>query len=340
MDLLVEYGVFLLQVVTVLVAALIVIRAIARSRGRDPREGHLEVRKLNDGLRRLADAVRRETLDRKVFRQLDKARRKADKATARSGARRPHVFVLSFEGDLRATAVNGLRREVTAVCAAAEAGDEVVLRLSSSGGVVHGYGLAAAQLERLRAQELRLVIAVDKVAASGGYMMACVADRILAAPFAILGSIGVVATMPNFHRALKKRDVDVELVTAGEHKRTLTLFGENTDEGRQKFREQMEEVHGLFKDWVARYRPSLDVAAIATGEHWYGSRALELGLVDELTTSDAYLLGRAEEAELVSVRWQARQRLGERLTGLIRSAAREATDASREAAWESRFSSI
>ena len=105
----------------------------------------------------------------------------------------------------------------------------------------------------------------DKVAASGGYMMACIGDRILSAPFAVLGSIGVVAQIPNLHRLLKKHDVDYEVLTAGEYKRTLTVFGENTDKGRQKFQEDLELTHVLFKDFVSRYRPQLDIDQVLGG---------------------------------------------------------------------------
>ena len=108
------------------------------------------------------------------------------------------------------------------------------------------YGLAASQMQRIRDKKLKLTVCVDKVAASGGYMMAVVADKIIAAPFAVLGSIGVLAQVPNFHRLLKKHDVDFEMLTAGKYKRTLTMFGENTDKGREKFQEDIEDTHVLF----------------------------------------------------------------------------------------------
>jgi serine protease SohB len=197
--------------------------------------------------------------------------------------------------------VASLREEVTAVLTAAQAEDEVIVRLESAGGLVHGYGLAASQLLRIRDRRLKLTVAVDKVAASGGYMMACVADRIIAAPFAILGSIGVIAQLPNFNRLLKKHDVDFEQFMAGEHKRTVTLFGENTDKGRQKFQEEIEDVHALFKDFVKTHRPQVDLERVATGEHWFGARALESRLVDELRTSDDVLLDASASADLYEV---------------------------------------
>ncbi|BFO10311.1 hypothetical protein GGER_28210 [Serratia rubidaea] len=230
-------------------------------------------------------------------------------------AGKPCLYVLDFKGSMDAHEVSSLREEVSAVLAVATAQDEVLLRLESPGGVVHGYGLAASQLERLRNGGIRLTVAVDKVAASGGYMMACVADRIVAAPFAIIGSIGVVAQIPNFHRLLKKNNVDVELHTAGQFKRTLTLFGENTDEGREKFREELNETHLLFKQFVHQQRPSLDIDSVATGEHWLGTQAREKGLVDAVGTSDDLLIAEMETHEVIGVRYTRHKRLIDRFTG-------------------------
>jgi serine protease SohB len=212
-----------------------------------------------------------------------------------------------------ASAVATLRQEVTAILTVAEPGDRVLVRLESAGGAVHAYGLAASQIARFRERKVPVTVAVDKIAASGGYMMACTAEHIIAAPFAVLGSIGVVAQLPNFHRLLEKNDIDFELFTAGEFKRTITLFGENTDKARAKFREEIEEVHVLFKDFVKQNRPVLDLAQVATGEHWYGSRALELKLVDELRTSDDYLLEASSDADLYEVTYHAKKGLWARI---------------------------
>ena len=201
------------------------------------------------------------------------------------------IFVLDFKGDIQASAVENLREEITLILATAKAGrDRVVVRLESPGGMVHGYGLAAAQLVRLRDAGFHLTICVDKVAASGGYMMACIANEIISAPFAVVGSIGVVAQVPNFNRLLKEHNVDFELYTAGQYKRTVTMFGENTPEGKAKFEEELQQTHILFKHFVEKYRPQLNVDKVATGEHWYGQDALDLNLVDKLQTSDEYLL--------------------------------------------------
>jgi serine protease SohB len=266
--------------------------------------------------------ARMDTAEQKVWLKQFKKQTKADdklkKQRAKSGAvevTKPCLYVLDFKGSMDAHEVTSLREEISAVLAVASAQDEVLLRLESPGGVVHGYGLAASQLERLRKGGIRLTVAVDKVAASGGYMMACVADRIVAAPFAIIGSIGVVAQIPNFHRLLKKNDIDVELHTAGQFKRTLTLFGENTEQGREKFREDLNETHELFKRFVHEQRPSLDIDSVATGEHWFGSQAKEKGLIDAIGTSDDLLIAELDNHEVNAVRYTRRKRLMDRFTG-------------------------
>ena len=234
-----------------------------------------------------------------------KARKKARKQRDKGeGEQRPRVFVLDFDGDIQASDVEHFRNEVTGVLQEAREGDEVVVRLESPGGMVHSYGLAASQMARLKAGGVQLVAAVDRVAASGGYLMACLAHRIIAAPFAVIGSIGVIAQVPNVHRLLKQNNIDVEILTAGEFKRTLTVFGENTDKGRAKFIEELEDTHAQFKEHVSEHRPSLDIDAVATGEAWHGARALARGLIDELKTSDEYLLERAAEADIYEVRWE------------------------------------
>ena len=224
------------------------------------------------------------------------------------------IFVLDFKGDIQASAVENLREEITLILATAKAGrDRVVVRLESPGGMVHGYGLAAAQLVRLRDAGFHLTICVDKVAASGGYMMACIANEIISAPFAVVGSIGVVAQVPNFNRLLKQHNVDFELYTAGQYKRTVTMFGENTPEGKAKFEEELQQTHVLFKHFVEKYRPQLNVDKVATGEHWYGQDALDLNLVDKLETSDEYLLALLPQHDVYVINTRKKATLGEKL---------------------------
>lgn len=315
-----EYGLFLAKGLTVAVLVTFVVLMLARSR-RDGmpglQSGHLEVEALNDRYRAEADALRTLVWDDAAWKAERKARKaaaKADKKKAGAAEPKARVFVLQFHGDMAASAVVHLRHEISALLAVAEAGrDEVVLLLDSPGGMVHGYGLAASQLARIRDAGLHLTVCVDKVAASGGYLMACIADQLLAAPFAIIGSIGVVAQIPNIHRLLKKNDIDVELMTAGEYKRTLTMLGENTEAGRQKFQQDLDETHDLFKGFVQQWRPQVDIVQVGTGEHWYGQQALGLKLVDGLRTSDDYLRARAHEADLFALHWRTRKTLGQRL---------------------------
>ncbi len=322
-----EYGLFLAKIVTVVVAIAIVITLIANlTQRKKAQRGELRVTRLGEEYKEMKEEVAAALLDPHQHKQWHKNQKKknkqeakAAKARAKRGeaapAGKPTLYVLDFKGSMDAHEVSALREEVTAVLAVAKPQDEVLLRLESPGGVVHGYGLAASQLQRLRERQIPLTVAVDKVAASGGYMMACVANNIVAAPFAIIGSIGVVAQIPNFNRLLKRNDIDIELHTAGQYKRTLTLLGENTEEGREKFREDLNETHQLFKEFVHSMRPSLDIDAVATGEHWYGVQAREKGLVDEISTSDDLIIARMQERDVVSLRYMQRKRLMDRFTG-------------------------
>ncbi|MCC3307971.1 protease SohB [Psychrobacter sanguinis] len=261
--------------------------------------------------------------DKNAVKQFQKALAKKAKQKlkekGKSKQKEKRLFVLDFDGDIKASAVKHLREEISAIISTANKGDEVVLRLESGGGMVHGYGLAAAQLVRLKEAGLTLTVCVDKIAASGGYMMACVADKILAAPFAVVGSIGVVSQMPNFNKWLKKHDIDYEMFTAGEYKRTVTMFGENDDEDRAKYKEELEQTHELFKHFVTTYRPQLDLSKVANGDHWYGEDALKLNLVDELSTSDAYLLKQMEDYQAYALMSRQKPTFAEKL-GLANAA--------------------
>ncbi|MBK1704681.1 protease SohB [Halochromatium glycolicum] len=320
-DALIAYGLFVAKSLTLVAAlgllAALLFRARRGGSGDDDEDGHrLEVVDLNHRFEQMTDAIKAASLPPKLYKKGLKVERKAEKAKAKAEQiDKRRVFVVDFHGDLMATEVGALREVVSALLTAASDRDEVLVRLENAGGAVHEHGLAAAQLLRLRRAGIPLTVAVDKVAASGGYLMACVANRILAAPFAVIGSIGVLAELPNFHRLLQEKGVDFELHTAGEHKRTLTLFGENTEEGRAKLREQLEDTHGQFKVFISRYRESLDLGRVATGEYWHGEQALELGLIDAVQTSDDYLLAARAEADLFKVRYRARKRPLERLLG-------------------------
>jgi serine protease SohB len=320
-----SYGLFLLQAVTIVVAVAAVFAMLAglvyRLRDRAPSEGSLSVRRLDRRLRSLGRQVRDAALPAKARKTARKADRKADadaakaqlEASAGGAATKAAgtIYVLDFDGDIGARQVGALAEEVNAILAAAADGDEVLVRLSSPGGVVHGYGLGAAQLERLRRRGLRLTVAVDKIAASGGYMMAAVADHIIAAPFAVIGSIGVVGTVPNFHRLLERGGVEVEQHTAGRYKRTLSMLTPNDDAGREKFRAELGEIHRHFQAHLERLRPAIDLEQTATGEAWLGEKARELGLVDEIGTSDDWLLARREHT-ILALCWTPARSIGDR----------------------------
>lgn len=308
-----DYGLFFLKTLTFVVAVIAII-VVAAAAGRKAGQGEgLDVEHLNEKYRKLANELKRAITNKAGRKAVEKQEKERKKAESKSDERRPRTYVLDFKGDLKASAVPSLREEVTAILDVAEDGDDVVLRLDNHGGVVHEHGLAASQLVRLRERGVPLTVVVDRVAASGGYLMACVADRILAAPFAILGSIGVIAQLPNFHRFLDSHGVDVEQVTAGKYKRNVTMFGKNTEEDRERLKEQLEDVHQLFKDIVGQYRPDLDLDEVATGEYWYGKRALDLGLADELKTSDELLTALSAERDLYRLEYRVKQSLQKRL---------------------------
>ncbi|WP_461520698.1 protease SohB [Porticoccus sp.] len=315
MDYLLQYGLFLAKVVTV-VLSLVILVGVAlgmSNRVRKHLQGDLEVEPLNDSYEAMSDTMEFATLHPASRKLWHKEKKKADKHKKKKTEERQRVYLLDFKGDMRASAVASLRQEITAVLSQAKPEDEVVVRLESAGGMVHSYGLAASQLDRIKQQGIPLTVCVDKVAASGGYMMACVADKILAAPFSMIGSIGVVAQLPNFNRLLKKHDVDVELHTAGEYKRTLTMFGENTEQGREKFVEDLEEIHEIFKDFVKNHRESVDINAISTGKVWLGTHAKNVSLVDEIKTSDEYLVDRSKDANIYLVRFVYHKSLPEKM---------------------------
>ncbi len=317
-EFLAAYGLFLAQLATFALILIVIVLLVASSRRRGHAEGlvveHLN-RQFEDSADGLKLAIEGKGPYKKAMKARQKERKREDKSRAKERSSKPRLYVLDFKGDLRASAAASLREEVSAVLRVAKPGERVLVRLENSGGTVHEHGFAASQLTRLKQHGLTLVVAVDKVAASGCYLMACVADRLIAAPFAIVGSIGVLAQLPNFHRLLEEKGVDFEQVTAGRYKRTLTMFGENTDEGRAKLKEQLEEIHELFKNQIREHRPQVDLERVATGEHWYGIRALELKLVDELKTSDDVLLEAAKDSDLYHIAYKRRRNWQERFIG-------------------------
>ena len=341
MDYFIEYCLFLAKVITLVIAVIVVIGALIAfgSRGRrgaNAGKGAINVIRLNDELDDMRDAMKRVIYDKDTFKHEQKLEKKKHKEEERerkllrkaSGSdedaeeySRKRVYVLDFNGDIQASEVESLREEITAVLSLARPQDEVLIRLESPGGMVHAYGLAASQLSRIKEQGIPLMVCVDMVAASGGYMMACLADKLVAAPFAILGSIGVLVQMPNFHRLLRKHEVDYETISAGEFKTTLTPFGEITQHGRDKVKEDVEDMHSLFKDWVKQHRPSVDIDNIATGETWVGLQAKTRNMIDEVMTSDDCILKAYEEADVFAVHYEIRRSIGDKIGAAIHTAA-------------------
>ena len=324
MEFLSDYGLFLAKTATIVIAVLVILLvAVVMSMRLKAHPGnYIEITHLNEKYEAMANTLRAAILPKKELKQHIKAQKRKHKAEqARSADDTPpkRMYVLDFKGDIRGSAVSSLREEITAVLTTATANDEVVVRLESAGGMVHSYGLGASQLRRIREKGIPLTITVDKVAASGGYLMACVADRILAGPFAIVGSIGVLSQIPNFHRLLKKHDVDFEQFTAGDYKRTVSMFGETTDKAREKLQEEIQDVHVLFKDFVQTQRSQLDLEKVATGEHWHGTRAIELNLVDEIRTSDDYLMSASDSAELYEVAFEEKKTIMDKLSAFIQT---------------------
>ena len=319
MEFMYELGLFVAKAFIFVIAALAVIGgALALSSKGKPEKGDLIMTHLSERLAERTHELKREILPKKAFKAYEKQHKKVEKEKEKrqdetTESTQPHIFVIHFKGSIDAHEVSSLREEVSAILSIAQPTDEVIVQVESGGGMVHGYGLASSQLARLREAGLRLTVCVDKVAASGGYMMACVADEIVAAPFAILGSIGVIAQIPNFNKVLKKNDIEFEQHTAGEFKRTLTMFGHNSDEARYKFKQELEETHKLFKGFVAQYRPQLDLTQVATGEHWFGQQALDLKLVDRLKTSDDVILDKAKTHSVFLVEYKMKKKLTDKL---------------------------
>lgn len=325
MDFIYQYLFFLAKTFTFVVAvgAIIVLVVMARQK-KSAKHGTMELIDLSEQYHEMKKDMQMRSLDEEQLKVWCKAEKKQAKIEAKQKKAAAHdeagkkqksrLFVIDFKGSVDAREVEPLRHEITAVLAIAQSDDEVLIKIESPGGVVHGYGLAASQLDRIKQRGLPLTVAIDKVAASGGYMMACVANRIVSAPFAIVGSIGVVAQIPNINRLLKKHDIDIELHTAGDFKRTLTVLGENSEQGREKFKQDLNETHGLFKDFVSQHRPDLDINSVATGEYWFGTQAKQKGLVDDISTSDDLILQHIEDKQILSIHYVQRKKLVDKLS--------------------------
>jgi serine protease SohB len=317
-----EYGLFLAKSITIIATIIIIGIFLIAASSKDSKEGsgNLKIENISKQINRQLSYLKRSVLSKERQKRFDNTRKKESKENKAHAKKnplekyntKPKLFIVKFNGDVHASQASSLREEITAILSIAEKNDEVLIDLESPGGVVHGYGLAATQITRLRTANINVTVSVDKVAASGGYMMACVANKIISAPFAIVGSIGVVAEIPNINKLLKKCHIDIEQHTAGDFKRTLTTMGENTEDGRKKFKEELVETHNLFKEWINEYRPDLNIEKVATGEHWYGKQAMELGLVDEIGTSDDFIINQAENFEIFKVEYEVKKSIAEK----------------------------
>lgn len=320
MSFLAEYGIFLAKTATVVIAILAVIATLAalKAKAKAEEKGMLLIKKINEQYDETTESINDIILtkpEKKAQKKIEKEKHKKKEDSVKN-----RLFVLKFDGDIRASAICEFRREITAVLLTAKPSDRVLVKLESGGGMVNAYGLAASQLQRFRDAKIHLTVAIDKIAASGGYMMACVANEIIAAPFAIVGSIGVIAQLPNVHRLLQKNHVDFEQITAGQYKRTLTILGENTKEGRKKLQEEVNETHELFKNFIKNHRQQVSLEQVATGEHWFAEQAIEKALVDKLQTSDDYLLSHKDDFDMYEVQYKTKQPLAKRLGSSVQSA--------------------
>ena len=318
-----QYVLFCAKILTIVIGIFCILAIISTLASSKKKSGStLSVRKINDKFSQYKRALEKATLPKQQLRNLHKNRKKILKKNTLSSSKiSPKIYVIRFYGDISASEVTNLRECVTAILSFYKKGDEVLVLVNSTGGLVHHYGLAASQLLRLKAHDIKLTVAVDLCAASGGYMMACVANHIIAAPFAIIGSIGVLAQIPNFNKLLNRLNIDIEHHTAGEHKSTLTMLGKNTSTARKKFCKELEDTHTLFKDFVSMHRPVVAIDNIATGEYWYGTKALDLHLIDEIKTSDDYLLDKNSEADLYELSYEIQKSLAEKVGSMISSTA-------------------
>ena len=312
-ELLSNYGLFLLKTLTVVISIVLILSFIMSTRN-NKTEGDITIKNINEEFSLLEENIKKNLLGKSEFKKFIKLRKKNKKTNGK------RLFVLNFKGNIKASEIVSLRREISGIILSYQKSDEVLLRLENSGGTVHEHGLAAAQLKRLKDKNIPLTICVDKVAASGGYMMACVANKIIASPFAIIGSIGVLAQVPNFNKLLKNKGIDFEQHTAGNYKRTVTMFGENTDKDREKLGEQLQDIHILFKDFITTNRKNIDIDKVATGEYWYGPKALELNLIDGIMTSDEYILSMINEFEIFHIQYKKLKTLSDKISKISSSA--------------------
>ncbi len=308
-----EYILFLTKILTIFIMLFLPLAAVLISKKSKIKESKIEIKKINTQVKQIKMSLEEVILEGKEYKRKRKEEKKIAKATTGKNYERNRTFICDFNGDINASGVNSLRQEISAILTVANKKDTIIVNLESTGGTMHGYGLGASQLQRIKEHQIKLIVTVDKVAASGGYLMACVANELIAAPFSIIGSIGVVAQIPNFNKLLKNKDIDVELLTAGQYKRTITMFGENSEEGREKFQDELNTAHEIFKSYIRENRPDLNIEKVATGEYWQATKALELGLIDKLGTSDDVVSQELERNDVFKISSPKKQSLVSKL---------------------------
>ncbi len=232
----------------------------------------------------------------------------------------PRLAVLRFQGlrDLNASGDQRLSEAIDEVLVNRDHFEEAVVIIDSPGGTTHGYGHAYALLERLSASGLKVTACIDRIGASGGYLMALPADRILAGPFAIVGSVGVVAGIPNVKRLLEEKGVSYRLFVAGDKKRVVHFADDDGPEVREYMDEKLAGIHTQFLQAVEKHRGDrVKLDEVRSGDHWSAEESVEkgLGLVDELQTSAEYLLERNREVALVMI--ERRVDITERFAGYL-----------------------
>lgn len=227
------------------------------------------------------------------------ARNKLSRARPASGK---VTAVLRFEGDTMATGRQDFARMVDEVLHNKERIQRVIVVVNSPGGGVSVYGQMFAGMERMRNAGVDVTACVDTYAASGGYLMSVPAQRIIAAPFAMVGSIGVVSEFMNFNKLLRRLGVEPMTITAGELKRTVTPLSEVTEENKAAYKAQLEAIHRQFIAVVKKYR-EVDADRVCTGNHWTAAESVELklNLVDGLATSQEYLFEANQTEDLVTI---------------------------------------
>ncbi|KZX82185.1 hypothetical protein A3715_00045, partial [Oleiphilus sp. HI0009] len=275
-------------------------------------DGRIIVKSLNEEYQEIQDAL----LKFKPLKPIKSSSIRKFKASPNKQS----IFVLDFKGDKTASSVGSLSKEVSAILSVAKPNDEVFLRLESPGGTITGYGLASQQLIRLREAGIRLVVSVDEIATSGGYMMAAVGDRIIASPTSMLGSIGVIMEVPNFYNLLDRAGVQFHQFTAGKHKRLVSMTNKIGDAAKDQINQDLEKSHELFKNHVHTYRNSVNLESVSHGDVWSAKYCLDNKLVDDLMTSEAYLFDRASRANIFHISWDVERSFSDKLSSFAAQA--------------------